>query len=206
MKWTTTTVLLALTGTASAGGLARPNGLSARGVGMGGAFVAIADDPTAVFFNPAALDAQPAQIMLGGELVYGPRTYTPVAADGTRGPEQSTSVTAPVPSIGFVGRLGDSNRPSRLTFGLGVFNTFGGQVAYEKTGMPALDSTRDIVIELDGAVALHVSDRLSLGAGVRMGFGLFHVESTMMPFDANLSASGIGRACRSAHSSGRQTG
>ncbi|NVB82933.1 MAG: hypothetical protein HOV81_31435 [Kofleriaceae bacterium] len=187
MKLVTTTLVLAVAGTAHAGGLQRPNGISARGVGMGGAFVAFADDATAIYFNPAALDAMAPEIMVGGELVYGPRTYTPIG-----GPDQSTTIVAPVPSIGLVGRLGDSDRPSRLTFGLGVFNTFGGDVTYDKTGNPALDATRDIVIELDGSVALHVSDRFSVGAGIRLGLGLFHVESTMLPFDATLSANGVG--------------
>ena len=55
----------------------RPNGISARGVGMGGACHAFADDATAVYFNPGALDDLDSQVMVGGELVYGPRTYTP---------------------------------------------------------------------------------------------------------------------------------
>ena len=142
-KLTTTSLVVALAGTASAGGLQRPSGISPRGTGMGGAFVAFADDPSAIYFNPAALDAMDPQIMVGGELVYGPRTYTPVAADGTRGPEQSTTIVAPVPSIGLVGRFGEGDRPSRITVGLGVFNTFGGDVSYDKTGLPALDKTRE---------------------------------------------------------------
>ncbi|HUS33270.1 MAG TPA: outer membrane protein transport protein, partial [Kofleriaceae bacterium] len=86
------------------------------------------------------------------------------------------------------------DRPSRFTLGFGVWNTFGGDVAFPKTGMPALDTTRDIVVEANVAAAMHVSDRFAVGAAVRLGIGFFKVESTDAPFDADLSASGVGVA------------
>ena len=145
--------LLLVSSTAYAGGTVRPNGISARGVSLGGAWVAWADDPTAIYFNPGALDAMDPQVMIGGELIIGPRTYTPVAADGTRGPEQSTTLAAPVPTAGIVGRFNYDDEPSRFTLGLGVWNTFGGRVSYPKTGMPALDAMRlvseDLALEGD---------------------------------------------------------
>src|SRR5687767_11351149 len=104
---------------AHAGGLQRPNGISARGVGMGGAWNAWADDSTAIWFNPGALDSTDPQVTIGGELVYGPREYTPVAADGTRQPTQATTIMSPVPSIGVVGRFKEDDRPSRFTLGFG---------------------------------------------------------------------------------------
>src|SRR3954468_21516568 len=85
-------------GTAHAGGLGRPNNISARGVGMGGAWTAFADDATAVWFNPAALSDIDPQVNVGAEVVVGPRSYTPVADDGTRGPAQKATVVAPLPS------------------------------------------------------------------------------------------------------------
>lgn len=188
-------VLLLVSGTAYAGGTVRPNGsISARGIGMGGAWAAWADDPTAIYFNPGALDAIEPQVLLGGELVLGPRRYTPVAADGTRGDPQKTVILAPVPVFGIVGRFNDDDEPSRFTLGLGAWNTFGGRAYYEKTGMPALDSTQDICFEVNAAAAYHVSDRLSVGAVARLGIGLFSIESTMNPYDATMSASGVGGA------------
>src|SRR6476469_8872344 len=94
--------LVFISSTAYAGGTSRPNLISARGVGIGGAFTGIADDVTAVYFNPAALDDLESQAMIGAELVYGPRSYKPLNNDGTTGPAQSTSVVAPVPAIGVV--------------------------------------------------------------------------------------------------------
>lgn len=185
--------ILLISGTAHAGGTSRPNGISARGVGFGGAFTGIADDPTAVYFNPAGLDALDSQVMVGAEVVYGPRSYTPLLPDGTMGPAQSTAVVAPLPSIG--GAIHFSNEdgiPSRFTLGFGVFNTFGGRIKYEKTGAPALDATGDFVIETMVAASYHVSERFAVGAAARVGVGFFNVESTMSPFNADLSANGVG--------------
>ena len=189
MKLVLVLVLLLVLGPAGhAGGLSRPNGISARGVGLGGAFTALADDVTALFFNPGALaDIEP-QASAGGELVVGPRTYTPPG-----GPAQSTTVVAPVPSLGAAGRFTNADdRPSALTFGAGLWNTFGGKVDFPKTGMPALDSTQDAMLEATAGAALRVSDKLSLGAALRVGIGLFSLDSTMKPFDSSLSASGVG--------------
>jgi len=192
MKRLSLMLLAALPATAQAGGLARPNGISARGVGMGGAFTAWADDATAVFFNPGALDDIEPQVDIGGELVVGPRSYTPVADDGTKGTTQKTTIAAPAPAIGLVARLSNNDQPSRITFGAGLYNTFGGQLSWTKTGNPALDSTEDVVIEAIGGASLRVSDRFSVGASVRLGLGLFALDGTADPFDAHLSASGVG--------------
>ena len=44
-------------------------GVGARAIGMGGAFVAIADDPSATFWNPAGLtDLKGSQFLLSGDL------------------------------------------------------------------------------------------------------------------------------------------
>lgn len=191
---TTALAIVLVAGTAHAGGLGRPNNISARGVGMGGAWNTWVDDATAVWFNPAALSEIEPQLDLGGEVVVGPRSYTPVADDGTRGPAQKATVVAPVPAIGAVGRFWYDGQPSRFTLGAGLWNTYGGKISFPKTGMKALDSTQDAVIEASAGAALRISDKLSIGASFRLGIGLFATQATQNPYDADLSASGIGVA------------
>ena len=186
--------LLLAAANAHGGGLERPSGISARGVGMGGAFAAWADDATAVYFDPAALDDTESHVLVGGELVLNPRSYTPLADDGTHGDAQKATVVAPLPAAGAVGRFTYDDRPSRFTLGAGVWNTFGGQVSFPRTGMPALDSTQDAALEVDAGTALRISDRFAIGAAFRFGIGLFSIDSTMLPYDAHLSASGVGVA------------
>ena len=183
---------LLATATAHAGGLGRPNQMSARGVGMGGAWVAFVDDATAVWFNPAAMTEIDPQVQVGAEVVVGPRSYTPIADDGTRGAPQEATAFAPVPVIGGVGRFTYNDRPSWFTLGGGIWNTYGGQISYPKTMMPALDSTQNAVLEAQIGTGLRLSDKFSIGASFRFGIGLFAVQGTRMPYDSDLSASGIG--------------
>src|SRR5262249_10385886 len=76
----------------------------------------------------------------------------------------------------------------------GAWNTFGGRVRFPSTGSPALDATEEAAFEIAAGAALQVSDRLSIGAAIRIGIGLFGTDATQMPFDAHLAASGVGVA------------
>ena len=198
---------------AHAGGLARPTPVSARGVGMGGAFSAIADDPTALHFNPAGIARlRKSHIMIGGEFVVAPRTYKPITDDCTADPsraecrEQSpTAPVRPLPSLGFTTRLSDNGIPSRLSFGVGLWNTFGGQLEYNEcdtcgtTAMPdnqipkTVQETRNAVIEVVPGIAYEVNDVLALGMAVRLGIGLFNLKAHKRPIDnSEFHTTGVG--------------
>jgi hypothetical protein len=178
----------ALGGVAHAGGLERPNGISARAVGQGGAFCAVADDGTAWHWNPGAPALNSPTATIGAELVIAPRSYVPIDAAGTRGDAQSPDTPiVPVPSLGVSVRASD-----RVTVGGGVWNPFGGQLTYAKTGMAAIDATQDLVIEVVGGVAYKVTPRLAVGATVRLGVGLFSVETTDRPVTSDISGFGLG--------------
>ncbi|MFI5289783.1 MAG: long chain fatty acid transport protein, partial [Polyangia bacterium] len=72
--------VFALPGVAGAAGLSRPNMVGARAIGLGGAFTAVADDPTAVWHNPAGPAFFGDNVAyLGAELVLTQRSYTPSA-------------------------------------------------------------------------------------------------------------------------------
>jgi long-chain fatty acid transport protein len=181
---------------ADAGGLSRPNVISARGVGMAGAWSAIADDPTALHYNPGALGFLTVDsLLLGVELVYAPRSYTPILLDGTEGPPEESSVFAPVPALGVAWRLTSDGEPTGVVLGVGVWNTFGGQLSYEKfdnPSTPAVNSTEDLVLEVVPGIGYQVNDVLSIGASLRVGIGLFAVDATAKPLDTDISSFGVG--------------
>lgn len=174
---------------AHAGGLVRPNNISAHGVSLGGAFVAIADDATAWHFNPSGAAFAGSSLHLGAELVIAPRTFVPVDADGNRGEAQSPETPiVPVPAVGAVVRVSD-----RVTVGGGLWNTFGGRLSYPKVGLVGvIDQTQNIVLEAVGGVAYKINDRVAVGGAVRFGVGLFAVKTTRRPVDSDLSSAGAG--------------
>lgn len=180
--------LVATAGLAHAGGLERPNAIAARAIGQGGAFVAIADDATAWHWNPGAAALAAANVVVGGELVIAPRSYTPIDAAGVRGPTQAPDTpVAPVPTLAIAARVSD-----RVTLGAGLWNPYGGQLRYQPTGAPAIDATTELVLEGVAGVAYRVSPRLAIGATARVGVGLFAVETTMRPVTSDVSGSGVG--------------
>lgn len=198
MKRAIAVALLAAT-PAHAGGLGRPNPISARGVGFGGAFAALADDVTALHFNPAALSEVAPVVSIGGELVIAPRKYTPIKPDGSTGEAQTTTPVVPLPALGVVGRFHNDGVPSAFTLGVGVWNTFGGKVSYAKmtdptSGMPisALDAVQDAVVEVVPGFAYKFDEHLAFGAALRVGIGLFSLDATRLPLSSKGSAYGVG--------------
>jgi long-chain fatty acid transport protein len=181
---------------AHAAGFARPNIISARGVGWGGAFTAIADDPTALHYNPAGMASQPGDtVLVGAETIVAPRTYKPLEDDGSLGETQSPADDPNfLPVLGYVTRVQQNDQPSHFAFGIGFWDTFGGSLEYEKGPDNAINSTTIALLEVVPGMAYEVNDFLQLGVAFRLGIGLFAVNSTTRPAvtrTTDVSTSGI---------------
>jgi len=191
-------------------GLARPNSVGARAIGIGGGYTAIADDPTAVWHNPAgtAIYGDNA-FYLGGELVLLNRSYTPDAQSplGQAGITSKISEnTAPtfIPVIGASTRFGfGKSAPTRFAFSILAYDAYGGSIGFNPTDITKTDtlgnkrvvgisSTQILDFELTPALAYQVSDVISVGAGLRIGINNFSVNDTESAFAANMSGSGVG--------------
>src|SRR5215831_2710893 len=126
---------------AHAGALGRPNEIDARAVGMGGAFTAVADDPSAVWFNPAGLAQLRQTTILGGvDMVAASFDSTPATCTGTTPCAKiSTSTTLPLPALAVSTRFAGFNGrdPSRVAVGFGMFITMGGQVDFNPDQLSA---------------------------------------------------------------------
>lgn len=211
--------LLLLCGSASlfAGGFAL-SGIGSRAIAMGGAFRGMADDGTAMYWNPAGLAfLNQSEISLGGSLII---------------PDTRWENTAPLPGF-TLGEYSAENKarafPSlfgvyadnpKAVFGLGVYVPFGlGSTwdAYDlpsvMPGIPAgatLDwpagfpeqemSSAVSVIDIHPSLAYKIADNLSFGLGISVMYGSIGMQqikpsatsSYFAPTTFEMSGAGIG--------------
>jgi long-chain fatty acid transport protein len=192
----TAAVVMALSAPAFAGGMSRPIKISPRATGMGGAYVAAASDPTALFFNPAALSLmEGSQLLLGGELIFNQLSYKPIFANGTEFDKQSDNkgpMLAPVAA--WATRLKVEGAASRLSFGVGLWNTVGGRVNFDPAGpgVPSFNTANNYNLELAPGLAYQVNDVLSVGATFRVALGVYNITGSGLPGEIDLSSKGFG--------------
>jgi long-chain fatty acid transport protein len=188
-------------GDAHAAGLQRPNVGGARALGLGGAFTAIADDATAVWYNPAGTAVYgDNSVYVGGELILLGRTYKPSASSplGIIGVTKDVHENTPAqftPVLGATTRFGSSKTaPQRFALSLGVYVPFGGAISFGQADImdKGLHSTTLTDIEVTPCLAYQVTDILMIGAALRVGIGLFDVNDVETAFKANLSMNGVG--------------
>jgi long-chain fatty acid transport protein len=192
---------------AHAAGLGQPNIAGPRAIGLGGAFTAIADDPTAVWHNPAG----PAffgenQAYLGAEMTIPIRTYTPDATSplGMVGQTKTISENVgatPLPMVGVSSRFGfGKTKPTRFALSLLTHLAFGGAIAYKETDIQntatqkasGLINTQILDYEITPALSYQITDVLAVGAGLRIGINAFSVDDQEAAFRATLSNTGVG--------------
>lgn len=130
----------------------------AKAMGMGGAFTAQANDPSAIFFNPAGLGFQKGmKVMLGTTLMFPSTTFK----YGTEEPKMESQIFYP---SNFYGTYALENG---LVFGLGYFNAYG-----LGTKWPENWVGRELAVKTDlktyfinPTAAYKINDQLSLGLG-----------------------------------------
>lgn len=143
---------------------------SAAAAGMGNAFTAQANDPSAVYYNPAGMtQLSGVQTMFGALAVGGTTRFTgPTGATATG--DRGGSVAWPPPAhVYLTANLGDLGITSlsRLTAGLGVISPFGSMTRYPEDGpfRTATTFTTLPLIDIKPTLAYAVNDQLSIGLG-----------------------------------------
>jgi len=143
---------------------------SASAVGQSSAFTAQADDPSAVYYNPAGMtQLRGVQFSLGAIMVGGSTSFTSPTGTNARGdfngsvaypPPSNFYVTANLKDIG-VTALGDT------TVGLAVVSPFGISYRYPDDGPFSTAVTRATLplIDIKPTVAYKFNDYLSVGLG-----------------------------------------
>ena len=164
-----------------------------RQQGRGGAWIALADDPTAVFLNPAGLVGQPRSFHNGGDLMFMRRCYTRLNENG-----QTAGVGGGLPVPGTPGgppletcnksqpflnpQIAAVFHPSdRWGYGFALHGPHGvGKIEFPETvsdnrgvqpspGRYTLDSVTSNLAFATFSAGYAVNDKLSLGAGFMWG-------------------------------------
>ena len=139
-----------------------------KGLGLGGAFTAVADDPSAFFWNPAGMAFQideGTQFMAGVTFIAPYQDFTgdnPYPGEG-----YTVSLESQVffpPHFYFVKPLSD-----RVNFSLGFITPFGLGTWWDEEDFRGryISKRADLMVfDLGGQVSWKVCDRLSIGGGI----------------------------------------
>ncbi len=152
------------------GGDAFAGGLSfsehgAKATGMANAFAGQADDPSAIFYNPAGITQLPGtQLMVGASIVY----LDTVFRSSTTGESTQLQDQFPiVPHFYITHRF--PKWDERLSIGIGVYTPFGIVVDWPDNWQGRFDSTNAKlrVTIINPTVAFQATKKLSVAAGIR---------------------------------------
>ena len=137
----------------------------AKATGMANAFAGQADDPSAIFYNPAGITQLPGtQLMYGGSIAYLDSTFR----SSTTGESTQLQDQFPlVPHFYVTHRF--KQWDERLSLGLGVYTPFGLVVDWPDNWQGRFDSilARFRATIINPTVAYRVMDDLSVAAGFR---------------------------------------
>jgi long-chain fatty acid transport protein len=141
---------------------------SASAAGQGNAFVAQADDASAIHYNPAGLSqVNGVQVVTGTTLLGGSIKFTSPTGIDTRG-DFGGSVAFPPPSYSYVsanlGSLG-LDRLSNVTVGLGLTSPFGLNTRYPVDGPfnTVVTSAALPLLDIKPTIAYKFNDQLAIG-------------------------------------------
>jgi long-chain fatty acid transport protein len=163
----------------------------ARALSRGGAFVAGADDPQALWYNPAGLAWSKNQIVGESTLTLPFVDYTRYTGDGASPTVHAKPMYIPIPSLAFSYKLSKS-----LTIGAGIFAPNMMLINWPRsipgpsgTNLPA--PTRYSLVSLQGSLlsnlamggSYKLTKDLSLGADFQVAAGRFKAETGLSACD-----------------------
>lgn len=145
-----------------AGGLSTP-GQGARALSMAGAFTAVADDGSAVFYNPAGISQIDGTLVEGGiAFIYPEIRYTM-----TNGATEKSTKNAFGPAFFMTHRFAD-----RLSAGLGLYAPYARDAELGDDPANGFASQRSKMLRTDfsAVIAYRASDTFSIGGGLVIGY------------------------------------
>jgi long-chain fatty acid transport protein len=160
----------------SANGFGLPD-QDAFATARGEAFVATADNPSAIYYNPAGITQLNGNNLRGGVYgIYLDPSYSPPNGGQTF---HSSDNFAAIPQIFYT----YTPKDSPLSFGLGVYAPFGGNMSWpQDTGFRSVAISGSLkYITINPVVALKMLPSLSIGGGVMVNYGKLDMNQGLKP-------------------------
>lgn len=168
-------LLAASAGKISANGFRLPD-QDAFATARGEAFVATADNPSAVYYNPAGITQLPGSNLRGGAYgIWLDPTFTPLGGGNTY---HNSDDLAAVPQLFYT--FTPEQKP--VSFGLGVYAPFGGRIDWpQDTGFRSIAIQGKLTyVTINPVVALKVSPNLSIAGGVMVNYAKLDMEQGLL--------------------------
>jgi len=144
----------------------------------GEAFVATADNPSAIYYNPAGLTQLEGCDLRGG--IYG-IYYEPSYHTNHGNTYHSSDNLAAIPQVFFTYTPTPTNLP--VSFGLGIYSPYGGSMSWpQDTGFRTVALNGSLkYITINPVVAVKLLPSLSIGGGVMVNYANMDMEQGLQP-------------------------
>ena len=149
--------------------------MGCRALGLGAAFVGVADDPSAVFYNPAGLAFQQERLALSldGFYVMPEHIYTL-----PNGYTAESRYTTSIPQLFLSYKASE-----RLTLGFGAYIPYaGGGIDWSEKALGFPFKSYLGVLSLTPSLAFQINDWISIGFNLNFYKGFLNVRTRMDPF------------------------
>lgn len=160
---------------------------SARGNALGGALVARADDPSALFFNPAGIT------QLSGTQVMAGATFIMPTTDVTTHSPLGTVTTSTESNVWYPPHLYATYQATdKVWLGLGIFSPFGLGTEFPENWPGRYNSYKAVIqtVNINPNIAVKLNDKVSIAAGLdfmyfdldlrqKIPTGFFDVDQTL---------------------------
>jgi len=148
----------------------RLQGQSAAAIGMGNAFAAQADDPSALHYNPAGMtQLSGVQNLFGTSLIGGTTDYTSPTGQQVTGDRNGSVAWPPPGHIYITANLKDLGFTAlgELTAGIGLNNPFGSLTRWPNNGpfRTAVTFNTLPLLDIKPTLAYKINEQISIGLG-----------------------------------------
>lgn len=149
--------------------------IGCRAIAIGGAFIAVADDPSAIFYNPAGLVLQQDSLNLSIDGFYVFPTHEYTTASGNR---LQSKYDTPIPQIFLSYRTSE-----KVTLGFGMYIPYAGSgVDWKKEELGFPLKSYMAVASITPSLSYQVNEKFSVGFNLNLYRGTFHLDTEMEPY------------------------